>query len=276
MFFYCKAVTTGRQHWPETQAAIEENRRIGISLCGIYNWIAQMGGDLNKFSSELDEAYKVIVKYDHEISALWGINTSIKRTTEKPSGTTGLLFGLAPGMHAPQAEYYIRRFQMEKTHAMFPILEKAGIPWERVTTDVTDTMRAFMFPVHVPGAGSVVPSTENLTIEYQFELMRIMQEKWADNQLSCTVTFQPEEVPKIARLLEQYEDKLKGVSLFPKLTSAYAHPPYQTITKERYEELSKDINLDVLKEYKNTSLVEEETGCGAEGKCLVDSFLPKK
>ena len=66
------------------------------------------------------------------------------------------------------------------------------------------------------------------------------QRWWADNNVSVTITFKPEEKGDIVRVLEAYEDSLKTISFLP-VDHGYAQAPYEEITKERYEELTKDL-----------------------------------
>ena len=68
----------------------------------------------------------------------------------------------------------------------------------------------------------------------QLELAAQMQQYWADNQVSVTVTFKPEEAKDIKYALELYEVRLKGVSFLPTRHN-YVQPPYETITKAQYE-----------------------------------------
>ena len=68
-----------------------------------------------------------------------------------------------------------------------------------------------------------------------------MQRWWADNQVSCTVDFKQEEASDIARILERYEDKLKGISFLPSNDHGYAQAPYETFDKEAYEAMAKDL-----------------------------------
>jgi ribonucleoside-triphosphate reductase len=72
----------------------------------------------------------------------------------------------------------------------------------------------------------------------QFELAAFLQRYWADNQVSCTITFDPErEGPQIARALDVFQYQLKGVSLLPRApTLAYAQLPYEGITEAQYKE----------------------------------------
>ena len=66
------------------------------------------------------------------------------------------------------------------------------------------------FPVD---AGAGIRTLESLTLWEQLGLAALLQRHWADNQVSCTVSFNPEtEHAQIAPALDLYQYQLKGVS----------------------------------------------------------------
>jgi len=74
----------------------------------------------------------------------------------------------------------------------------------------------------------------------QLSLAAFLQKHWADNQVSCTVTFDPEtEGPQLQHALDVYQYQLKGISFLPKLpTGAYEQMPYEEMTEEEYVSMS--------------------------------------
>jgi hypothetical protein len=97
-----------------------------------------------------------------------------------------------------------------------------------------------------------------------------MQRWWADNQVSCTVTFNPEtEGKQIASVLDYFQYQLKGISFLPKCSfGAYPQMPYEEITEERYLQLVSGVkSIDF---FTNTSAGVESVGemyCDSE-KCV--------
>ena len=75
----------------------------------------------------------------------------------------------------------------------------------------------------------------------QLEMAAQYQHYWADNSVSITVTFKPEEAPQIKDALEMYETRLKAVSFLKYEETGYVQAPYEPITKKQYEKLIKDI-----------------------------------
>jgi hypothetical protein len=70
-----------------------------------------------------------------------------------------------------------------------------------------------------------------------------MQRHWADNQVSCTVTFDPDkEGQNIANALNFFQYQLKGISFLPKLNGgAYPQMPYEEIDEDGYKMKMKKI-----------------------------------
>ena len=73
----------------------------------------------------------------------------------------------------------------------------------------------------------------------QLSLASLAQRYWADNQVSCTVTFDPEsEGSQIANALDVFQYQLKGISFLPRLDyGAYPQMPYEAIDKETYDSM---------------------------------------
>ena len=97
--------------------------------------------------------------------------------------------------------------------------------------------------VEVPvDVGEGIRTAAELSIWEQFSLAAFLQRHWADNQVSCTVTFNPEtEKEQIAPALNYYQYHLKGISLLPRHDwGAYPQMPYEAIDEKTYEsEVSK-------------------------------------
>ncbi|MCB0483373.1 MAG: hypothetical protein KDC37_02300, partial [Flavobacteriales bacterium] len=93
------------------------------------------------------------------------------------------------------------------------------------------------FPIHNQGK-----SLRDVSIWEQASLALFLQKYWSDNQVSCTITFRPEEANQIRPVLDYMKYELKSISFLPKLeTGVYAQMPYEAITKERYDEMVKEL-----------------------------------
>lgn len=237
-YLYAKTVTLGETHWAETNRVMLRNRRIGTSQSGIAQYI-QMHG-LEAYRVLCDEGYKVIQQYDETYSDWLCIPRSKKTTSIKPSGTVSLLPGVTPGMHFPEDIYCIRRMRISE---FSPLVEKCINAGYHVEKDaVSSNTMVVSIPVEVQNVRTV----DEVSMWEQVTLAAFIQKWWADNQVSCTVTFQPHEADKIKHALNYFQYDLKGISFLPKTEKgAYQQMPYEGISKEVYDEMvSKITRID--------------------------------
>ncbi|KRL20808.1 ribonucleoside-triphosphate reductase, adenosylcobalamin-dependent [Lentilactobacillus kisonensis] len=295
---YSKRVTFSNYDWEVSRNAIEKNRRIGISMSGIQDWILSRFGnrvvtgyedatdpetgeaikkpiyDQNAVK-EFDGLYKAVVKADKDYSDTLGCNPSIKHTTVKPSGTVAKLAGVSEGMHFHYAGYLIQRIRFQDTDPLLPALKAVGY---KVEPDVyTKNTMVVEFPVRAAHADSKdFASAGNVSIAEQFATQAFLQTYWSDNAVSCTVTFQPEEGDQIAPLMKQYRHTTKSTSLLPYSGAGFKQAPKEPIDQKEYEKRVLQISGDVAKVFaqqndnhdqKDVELV-DQTDC-AGGACPI-------
>ena len=234
-YLYAKTVTLGRTHWSDTNRVMLRNRRIGCSVSGIAQFITNRG--LHELRTWLEEGYDTIQRWDRSYSDWLAIPKSIKTTSVKPSGTVSLLAGSTPGLHYPESRFYIRRIRISVNSELVEPLKKAGYKIEPAFGSEDSTL-VVEIPVDV---GEGIATASELTIWEQFSLAAFMQRHWADNQVSCTVTFDPEtEGAQIPHVLKYFQYQLKGISLLPRHDyGAYKQMPYEAIDEKEY---NKQIN----------------------------------
>jgi adenosylcobalamin-dependent ribonucleoside-triphosphate reductase len=249
-----KTATLANTTWHETNRVQKRNRRIGTSVSGVTNFIEQRS--LDKLKVWLTEGYDEIQRWDKIYSSWLCVPRSLKTTSVKPSGTVSLLAGVNPGCHFPEFKYYIRRMRISKESELLPAILNAGL---HIEDDVVDPSSAVVeFPIKNEGR-----SLKEVSIWEQTSLAVFLQKYWSDNQVSCTVTFKPEEASQIKPVLEYFKYDLKSISFLPKLEmGAYAQMPYEAISKEKFEE------KDAL--VKPIEYVEMSTDAEAEKFCTTD------
>ncbi len=248
-YLYAKTVTLGKTHWPDTNRVMLRNRRIGCSVSGVAQFITNHGmEDLRKW---LEKGYKTIQEWDKMYSDWLAVPRSIKTTSVKPSGTVSLLVGATPGMHYPESRFYIRRMRLSKHSELLKPLEKANYHMEPAFGS-EDTTIVVEIPVDV---GEGIRTAAELSIWEQFSLAAFLQRHWADNQVSCTATFNPEtEADELSHVLNYFQYKLKGISLLPRKNGgAYKQMPYEAIDEKQYW-----FEVDRLKKLSFTGVSGEE------------------
>ena len=232
-YLYAKTVTLGKTHWSETNRVMLRNRRIGCSVSGVAQFITNRGqGELRNW---LETAYDALQKYDKNYSDWLAVPRSIKTTSVKPSGTVSLLAGATPGLHYPESRFYIRRIRLSVNSPLIKPLEKAGYKIEPAFGSEESTV-VVEVPVDV---GEGIRTVSDVPMWEQMALAAFMQRYWADNQVSCTVTFDPEkEGPMLANALDYFQYQLKGISFLPKVElGAYKQMPYEEITEKEYNKM---------------------------------------
>jgi adenosylcobalamin-dependent ribonucleoside-triphosphate reductase len=232
-YLYAKTVTLGKTHWPETNRVMLRNRRIGTSVSGVAQFLNSRG--IHVFREWLEKGYASIQSYDHMYSDWLAVPRSIKTTSVKPSGTVSLLAGSTPGVHFPESRFYIRRIRISKYSELIEPLKRAGYVIEPAFGSEDNTV-----VVEVPvDCGEGIRTAKEVPMWEQLSLAAFMQKYWADNQVSCTVTFDPvTEGPQIEAALNYFQYQLKGISFLPRMEQgAYKQMPYEAINKKEYDKI---------------------------------------
>ena len=133
-------------------------------------------------------------------------------------------------MHYPESRFYLRRVRVPADSHLLGALRDAGHHIEPSETEPNTVVVSF--PIDV-GAG--VRTAPEVSMWEQLSLAAFLQRNWADNQVSCTVTFDPErEAHQIPHALDFFQYQLKGVSFLPRDNGSYAQMPYEAISEEEY------------------------------------------
>ena len=144
----------------------------------------------------------------------------------------------------PHSRFYIRRVRVSSQSPLLPSLRENGY---HIEPDVfqSDSTVVVSFPIDI---GEGVKTLNEVSIWEQVSLAAFMQKYWADNQVSCTVSFKKSERKEIKTTLDYYQYSLKGISFLPlsEEKSPYPQMPYEEITSEQYSEMIKKIkNFDI-------------------------------
>ena len=293
---FAKRVTFSGYDWEISRNIISKNRRIGVSMSGIQDWLLNDLGHrvVTGFEDSVDEetgekikkpiydpqgikmitsAYQAVVDADKEYSKTLNCNESIKHTTVKPSGTVAKLAGASEGMHFHYAGYLIQRIRFQASDPLLKALDACGYYSEPDIYSPNTT--CVEFPLRAAHADSKnFASAGTVSIEEQFATQAFLQTYWSDNAVSCTVTFQSDEGDKITPLFKQYRHVIKSTSLLPYYGGSLKQAPKEPIDKEKYEERKAEITGDVAQVFaeqnddqKDLELV-DQTDCES-GACPV-------
>jgi len=216
----------------ETESIVNKNMRMGIGMTGVLQATEEQ-------RSWLKEAYTWLRGYDKWYSGEYGFPESIKLTTIKPSGTLSLLAGVTPGVHPnPAGPYYIRRVRISSQSPLIAICRSHGFPLEYQRnfdgSEDKSTM-VISFPCKLP---ETTPVAADYDWKTQMDMVRKMQAEWSDNSVSCTVYYKKEDLENIKDYLRKhFRHEIKTVSFLLQYGHGFDQAPYETITKEKYEEM---------------------------------------
>jgi len=226
--FYTSTVALLPTHREDTNKILFRNRRIGVSLSGITDWLHNIG--CCQMIRELRDGYKVVQSYNQQLAKEAGIPVSIRLTTIKPSGTISLMAGVSSGMNYPHFKYAIRRIRIATNSQLYKVLCDANIPNEPDVCSKYTTV--FEFPID---QGNSRKASE-VSIWEQFSLLATLQREWSDSAVSSTLTFNPiTEKSQLEHVLSQFIPIIKTVALLPRTTTTiYKQMPYEEITKKEY------------------------------------------
>jgi ribonucleoside-diphosphate reductase alpha chain len=223
----------------------EEEALLGVSLTGImdhpvlsgrgYLCNPSNGKGPENLDDWLEEMKNVAIETNKEWAERLGVSPSVAITCVKPSGTVSQLVNSASGIHPRFAPYYVRTVRADKKDPLAQYMVEAGFPAE---TDVMkDSNWVFSFPVKAP-EGAVC--TSEVGAMEQLKLWKVYQDFWCEHKPSITVYYKDEEFFDVCSWLWKNFDSASGVSFLPYSEHTYQQAPYQEITKEEFDERSKD------------------------------------
>jgi len=247
-------------HQKTTEDVVHRNMRMGIGMTGIMMATEEQ-------LSWLDPCYKFLRAYDVKYSKANGFPVSIKLTTVKPSGTLSLLGGVTAGVNpATAGRYYIRRIRISSKSPLIEVCRSHGyhVEFQENFDGTLDKSTCVVeFPCSYP-EGTV--TAEDMTVFDQLKVVKFMQSNWSDNSVSVTAYYNKDELPEIKKYLEEnFKDNFKSLSFLLKSgASGFKQLPYEDISKEQYDYLSKLVKPIRTVEINEEDL-EELGACGLGG-----------
>ena len=255
-----------RSVWKNTT---EKEALLGIGMTGIAS------GKVQKL--DLNRAANVAKLANQLFASTIGVNEAYRITCVKPSGTSSLVLGTSSGIHAWHDQHYIRRIRVGKNEAMYTYLSVRHP--ELLEDDVfkPDTQAVISVPQMAP-EGSVLRSEEN-AIEF-LERVKDIHERWVKpghvkgsntHNVSATVTIKQDEWSTVGEWLWDNQDSYAGLSFLPEDLGTYVQTPFETITKEQYDEMVgkiHDIDVKEIVEMEDNTTLKENLAC-AGGNCEI-------
>lgn len=231
------------------QKNTEEERLLGVSFTGIYDCPLMNNPEDPTLPERLDKLRQVAIDTNKEWSEKLGINQSVAITCVKPSGTVSQLVLSPSGIHPGHDHYYYRRVRSDNKDPLTKYLIDAGVPHEPDVMKPHATT-VFTFPMKLPD--SSVTRNDVDAIKH-LELWLQYQRHWCEHKPSVTINVTEAEWPRVGAWVYDHFDEMSGVSFLPYDGGSYKQAPYETITKEEYENaiinIPTNVNWDDLVEH---------------------------
>jgi ribonucleoside-triphosphate reductase len=255
-----------RDIWKKTT---EKDALLGVGITGIAS------GKLKYLN--LEEAAKIAKEENERVAKLLGIKKAARVTTVKPSGTSSLVLGCSSGIHAWHDNYYIRRIRVGKNEAIYSYLSIYHP--ELVEDDIFKPTQQAVISVPQVAPESAVTREESTfdllerTKRFNMEWVRAGHRSGANyNNVSCTINVKQGEWPQVGKWVWENRDTYNAMSFLPEDLGSYKQAPYESITKEEFEELSKGLhNIDlrnVVEMSDMTNLV-DQAACVGGASCEI-------
>lgn len=212
----------------------EEERLLGVSITG--QWDSPAIRDSETLQALKAEAIKV----NEEYAKRFGVNRSTCITCVKPSGTVSQLVDAASGMHTRHAPYYIRRIRISASDPLFKMLKDQKFPYkpEVGQTNSDATTYVLEFPVKAPD-GAIY--RDDLSAIEQLEYWKRVKVNFTEHNPSVTISVSDDEWLEVGNWLYKNWEIIGGLSFLPRTNHVYALAPYEAISKEKYEQLVKEL-----------------------------------
>lgn len=256
-----------RDIWRKTT---EKEALLGVGMTGIASGAI--------FNFNIKEAAKEAVNENARVAEMIGINKAARVTTVKPAGTTSLVLGTSSGIHDWHSEYYLRRIRLGKNEALYTYL---SINHPEMLEDdfFKPTLQSIVcIPQKAPEGSMLRENTSALDL---LERIKRINKEWIKpgyrkganmHNVSATVNMKPNEWDNIGDWLYENKDYFTALSFLPESEHTYIQTPFESITKEQYEERVKslrNIDLSGVIEMDDKTDLKGELACSGGSGCEV-------
>jgi ribonucleoside-diphosphate reductase alpha chain len=254
-----------RDVWKKTT---EKDALIGVGMTGIAS------GAVLKLN--MKEAAQIVKEENERVAKIIGVNKAARCTTVKPSGTTSMVLGTSSGVHAWHDNYYIRRMRLGKNEALYTYLL---INHPELVEDEyfkPQSQAVVSVPQKSP-EGAITRSESAMDLLHRVERLH---KEWIKpghrsgrntHNVSVTISLKPEEWVEVGEWAWANRNNYTALSCLPYDNGSYVQAPFETITKEKFDELVStlhELDLSQVVEFSDNTDQKGELAC-AGGACEI-------
>lgn len=229
-----KAIAAMNYYHEDSNKVVHRNMKLGLSVSGICQ-------KLDVYEDWCDKTYKALRKFDKEWSKQNNWPQSKKLTVIQPDGTKSNLTGSMPGGHPGYASHFIRRVRFASSDPIVNYVKNLGYKTEYERT-LDGKERHDVIVAEFPCKFDKGILTKDIKATDQLEIVKKLQTKWADQSVSVTVYYTPDQLDAIKKWLkDNYDSSVKTLSFLLHSGHGFDQAPLEEITEEKYNQIAKGI-----------------------------------
>lgn len=228
----------------------KRDRLIGCSITGWQDFVNALNLSDKEQRRILRNLKNIAIEESEKYAKELGLNPPVLHTTNKPSGTISLLAGVSSGIHYSHSELYTRRIRISSNDPLANAMKDMGFKWypEVGQTRENANTIVFEFPMKSPKG----KTKYDVTAIEQLENYKMFMDEYSNHNVSCTVTVRDHEWEEVEEWVWNNWDSVIGISFLPLTDSMYELLPYESLTKEEYDEMCRTtpkFKPEVLQKY---------------------------
>jgi ribonucleoside-triphosphate reductase (formate) len=263
-----EGLNEARHSEPGPASIIETTARIRSALF----WLT-----LARFNAAVNEEAE-------SYAAALGVSMPHTTMTIKPAGTTSKLFGLTEGWHLPSMAFLLRWVQFRSDDPQLQKYRDEGYPVRDLKSYQGTTIVGFPTAPTIAtlGMGDELVLAGDASPEDQYKWLMLGEQffihgvdmqtlkpvaRTTGNQISYTLKYKPEvtSLEDFRTMMRKFQPLIRACSVMPQSdTSAYEYQPEESVSKARYEEISRAIRTELEED-----IGREHLNCD-NGACPVD------
>jgi ribonucleoside-diphosphate reductase alpha chain len=194
--------------YPEVAATRAKNRRLGLGLMGIHEWLLQRGGAYGPNGGLVPylEAYRDISdSAAKHYAGVWGLSVPVKTRAIAPNGTIGIVAETTTGIEPIFSAAHRRRYRDGETWKAQFVLDPTA---KRLVEQGVDP--------------DTIEDAYSIDVERRVQMQAWLQE-YVDHGISSTINMpawgseknNPSTVRAFGDMLMKYLPRLRGITVYP-------------------------------------------------------------
>ena len=230
----------------------EADRLTGCSLTGVMDFVNATNLTHEEFAELLQRLKNAAHEGAYALADFLGMNRPLLTTAVKPSGTISQVAGVSSGVHFSHSPYYVRRVRVSANDPLANAMVASGFQWDPEVGQTIENhkTKVFSFPVKAPEGRT---KYDVGAIE-QLNLYKLIMENYVDHNASNTIHVRSHEWELVEEWLYENWDSFVGVTFLSLDDNFYQLAPYESITKEQFEEMASKtprFSADTLSQFEN-------------------------